>query len=75
MSEMDACFQQFFYADSADIAHNFPLVKTPIFLSKHPAEHGIMFDVVMAALHSHEHKIEGRSPSPPEIAHDKGRAA
>ncbi len=26
MSEMDACFQQFFYADSA---HNFPLVKTP----------------------------------------------
>jgi hypothetical protein len=28
MSEMDACIQQFFNTDSA---HNFPLVKTPIF--------------------------------------------
>jgi hypothetical protein len=37
MSKVDACFQQFFNADST---HNFPLVKTPI-SPEHPAEHGI----------------------------------
>ena len=26
---MDTGFQQFFYPNSTDIAHNFPLVKTP----------------------------------------------
>ena len=46
MSEMDAAFQQFFYAD-AD--HFFPLVKTlasALRTPQHPAEHGIVLDVV-----------------------------
>jgi hypothetical protein len=63
MSEMDACFQQFFYTDST---HNFPLVKTPN-LSGHPAEHGIMFDVVMAVCLHSKAKYSGRYPLPHEV--------
>jgi hypothetical protein len=42
MSKMDACFQQFFYADSA---HSFPLVKTPDFAgaSRRTRDYGLMF--------------------------------
>jgi hypothetical protein len=53
---MDACFQQFFYTDRS--THNFPLVKTPdLFHPRDPAEHGIMFDVIVAGSlpHGSEH--------------------
>jgi hypothetical protein len=55
MSEVDTGFQQFF---NANAKHNFPLVVTPNLalavtdrrpVSRHPAEHGIKFDVVAAS--------------------------
>jgi hypothetical protein len=46
MSKMDAGFQQFFNTDGTH-DFNFPLVKTPN-QSRHPAEYGIVFDVIVA---------------------------
>lgn len=40
----------------------FPLVETLDF-PEHPAEHGIIYDVFVAAPPSHEDGIEGRFPS------------
>jgi len=39
----------------------FPLVETLVF-PEHPAEHGIVYDVIMAAPPSHEDEISGRFP-------------
>jgi hypothetical protein len=49
---MDARFQQFFYADSTDIAHNFPLVKTPEYsgASRGTRDYGLM---LLWPLHIH----------------------
>ena len=65
VSEMDARFQQFFYADAY---HNFPLVETPHALPKHPAEHGIEFDVIVAAPRSHERGNSRPFSPPPNLA-------
>jgi hypothetical protein len=50
MSEVDTGFQQFF---NANAKHKFPLVVTLAWqqrsISRHPAEHGIKFDVVAAS--------------------------
>ena len=50
VSEMNTRFQQFFYANTD---HKFPLVKNSRDNQRranHPAEHGIDFDVVLAAV-------------------------
>jgi len=47
----------------------FPLVETLDF-PEHPAEHGIVYDVIMAAPDSHEPGIYGRFPRP--IWHEGG---
>jgi hypothetical protein len=70
---MDACFQQFFYADSAYIAYNFPLVKTPEFsgASRGTRDYGLM---LLWPVHTRTGmKLKAVHPPPPAISRDKGR--
>jgi hypothetical protein len=53
VSEMNASFQQFFYTDSNNITHNFPLVKTPEIsgASRGTRDYGLM---LLWPLHLHQ---------------------